>query len=41
MSPVRPTVTLIGRRLEPEHHRVRACRSRGRRWLRMPFSREV
>ena len=23
MSPVRPTVTLIGRRLEPEHHRVR------------------
>jgi thioredoxin reductase (NADPH) len=23
MSPVRPTVTVIGRRLEPEHHRVR------------------
>ncbi len=23
MSPIRPTVTLIGRRLEPEHHRVR------------------
>jgi thioredoxin reductase (NADPH) len=23
MSPVRPTVVLIGRRLEPEHHRVR------------------
>jgi thioredoxin reductase (NADPH) len=23
MSPVRPTVTLIGRRLEPEHHQVR------------------
>ena len=23
MSPVRPTVTLIGQRLEPEHHRVR------------------
>ena len=23
MSPIRPTVTLVGRRLEPEHHRVR------------------
>ena len=23
MSPIRPTVTLVGLRLEPEHHRVR------------------
>ena len=36
MSPVRPTVTLIGRRLEPEHHRVRDFLTRiaqPHRWL--------
>ena len=36
MSPVRPTVTLIGRRLEPEHHQVRDFLTRiaqPHRWL--------
>lgn len=29
MSPIRPTVTVIGRRLDPEHHRLRDLLTRG------------